>query len=108
MSHKIFNNDLVTIRKSKVTLTLNKPAYTGMYILGLSKVLMYEFHCDYIKNKYGNNSRLSFTGTDSLMYEIKTEDIYDDISNDKEMFDLSDYLTKSKYYDNSDKLLLVK
>ena len=45
-----------------------------MYILELSKVLMYEFHYNYIKNKYGNNSRLLFAGTDSLMYKIKTED----------------------------------
>ena len=49
MSHKIFDNDLVAIRKSKVTLTLNKLACTGMCILELSKVLMYEFHFDYIK-----------------------------------------------------------
>ena len=55
-----------------MTLTLNKPAYIGMYILELSKVLMYEFHYDYIKNTYGNNSRLLFTDTDGLMYEIKT------------------------------------
>ena len=39
---------------------------------------MYEFHDDYIKNKYSNNSRLFFTNTDSLMYEIKTEDVYED------------------------------
>ena len=55
MSHKIFDNDLVAIRKNKVTLTLNKPASIGISILELSKVLMYEFHYDYIKNKYGNN-----------------------------------------------------
>ena len=55
MSHKIFVNDLVAIRGNKITLTLNKPAYSGMCILELSKVLMYEFHYDYIKNKYGNN-----------------------------------------------------
>ena len=36
MSHKIFDNDLVAIRKKKVTLTLNKPAYIGMCILELS------------------------------------------------------------------------
>ena len=43
---------------------------------------MYELHYDYIKNKFGNNSRLLFTDADSLMYEIKTEDVYKDFSND--------------------------
>ena len=42
------------------------------------------------------------------MYEIKTEDIYEDFSNDKEMFDFSNYSTKSKYYDNSSKLVVGK
>ena len=51
MSHKIFDNKLVARRKSKVTLKRNKPAYFGMCILELSKVLMYEFHYDYIKKK---------------------------------------------------------
>ena len=61
MSHKIFDNDLVTIRKNKLTLKFNKLAYAGMCILYLNKVLMYEFHYQHIKNKYGNNSRLLFT-----------------------------------------------
>ena len=52
MSHKIFDNDFVATRKNKVSLTLNKPAYIGMCILELSKVLMYESHYDYNKNKY--------------------------------------------------------
>ena len=108
MSHKIFENDLVAIRKNKVTLTLNKPAYNGMCILELSKVLMYEFHYDYIKNKYGTRSRLLFTDTDSLMYEIKTEDIYEDLSSNKKMFDFSNYSTKSKYHDDSSKLVIGK
>ena len=58
-----------------------------MCILELSKVLMYEFHYDYIKNKYDNKSKLLFTDTDSSMYEIKTEDACEYFSNDKEMFD---------------------
>ena len=41
MSHKTFDNDLVAIHKSKVALTLNKPAYIGMCILDLSQILMY-------------------------------------------------------------------
>ena len=56
--------------------------------------LMYEFHYEYIRNKYGNNSRLLFTDTDSLMYEIKTKDTYKDYSKDKEMLDSGNYSTK--------------
>ena len=66
---------------------------------------MYEFYYDYITNKYGNNSRLLSIDTDILMYEIKTEDAYKDCNNVKEMFDFSDYSTKSKY-DNSYKLVV--
>ena len=69
---------------------------------------MYEFHYDYIKNKYRNNSRLLFTDTDSLMYEIKTEDVYKGFSNNKELFDFSNYSSKSKYHDNSNKLVVGK
>ena len=54
MSHKIFHNNFVAIRKGKTALKFNKSANFGMYILELSKVLVYEFHYDYIKNKYGN------------------------------------------------------
>ena len=108
MSHKIIDNDFVATHKNKVTLTLNKPAYIGMCNLELSKVLLYEFHYAYIKNKCGNNRRLLFTDTDSLMYEIKIEDVYKDFSNDKEMFGFSNYSNKSKYYNNSNKLVVVK
>ena len=65
MSHKIFDNNLVAILKSKLALKLNKPEYIGMCIVELSKVLMYEFHYDYIKDKSDNNSKLLFTEIDS-------------------------------------------
>ena len=71
---------------------------------------MYKFHYDYInyENKYGNNSRLLSIDTHSSIYEIKTEDFHANFSNDKEMIDFSDYSTKSKYYDNSNKLVVGK
>ena len=72
MKTKLFDNDLDMTHKSKVKLRLKKPAYVGMSILELSKVLICEFHYGYINNKCGNNSRLLFTDTDSLMVEIKT------------------------------------
>ena len=48
-------------KKSKVIFTSDQQAYIGTYMLDLSKVLMDKFRYDYIRNKYGNNSRLLFT-----------------------------------------------
>ena len=74
-----FDNNLVAIQKRKVALKLNKPAYIGTCILDLSKVVMYKFHYDYIKNKDDNKSKLLFSDTDSLMDKIKAEDVYEDV-----------------------------
>ena len=58
--------------------------------------------------KYGSNSRLLFTDTDDLMCEIKTKDSYEDFSKDKEMFNFNNYSAKSKFYDDSNKLVVGK
>ena len=61
-----------------------------MSILDISKTLMYNFHYNYIKPKYGDNAKLLFTDTDSLCYEITTKDFLKDISEDvHERFDTS-------------------
>ena len=78
----ILSEDLVAIHMKKTKLVFNKPVYLGMCILDLSKTLMYHFHYTYIKPKYGDKAKLLFTDTDSLMYEIETEDFYKDISKD--------------------------
>ena len=93
MSHKIFDNNLVAIRKSKLALKVNKLAYI-QYIRMHYVELRNEFLYDYIKNKYDNKSKLLFTEIDIIMYEIKTEDVYKDFSSDKEMYDFTNYLTK--------------
>ena len=91
-SRKIFSENLVSVHMKKTSLTMNKPVYLGMCILDLSKTIMYDFHYNYIKPKYGDKAKLLFTDTDSLMYEIETEDFYKDISGDvKDRFDTSHY-----------------
>ena len=88
----IFDENLVAIHMKKINLTFNKPVYLGMCILDLSKTLMYDFHYNYIKKKYGSKAKLLFTDTDSLCYVIETEDFYKDISGDVEAkFDTSNY-----------------
>ena len=108
VSSKIFNKNLVAVHKIKETLTLNRPAYVRMCILDLSKTLMYDFHYNYIKNKYGDRAKLLFTDTDSLTYEIEAEDVYQDFWYDKDKFDNSDYPENFPYHDKTNKKVTGK
>ena len=88
----IFSENLVAIHMKKTRIKFNKPVYLGMCILDLSKTLMYDFHYHYIKNKYAESAKLLFTDTDSLAYEIETQDFYKDINTDVEqIFDTSNF-----------------
>src|SRR5688572_17495544 len=91
-SRTIFDENLIAIHMKRTKLYYNKPIYLGMCILDLSKTLVYDFHYNYIKKKYEDRAKLLFTDTDSLAYEIKTEDFYADIAPDiRSRFDTSDY-----------------
>ena len=76
----------------KIKVVMNKPVYLGQVILDLSKIVMYEFHYDYMRPKYNGNLKLCYMDTDSLVYHIKTEDFYEDIAKDvNARFDKSGY-----------------
>ena len=89
----IFDRNLIAVHMKKTEVFFNKPVYVGQAILDLSKTLMFDFHYNYIQKKYTHkHAKLLFTDTDSLMYEITTDDFYKDISKDvKTKFDTSDY-----------------
>ena len=89
-------------------LRLDKPSYVGMCILDLSKTHMYGFHYNYIKSKYGDRAKLLFTDTDSLCYVIETDDVYEDLFRDRELFDNSDYKKYSKFYFYENKKVIGK
>ena len=88
----LFGENLMGCEMGKIKVVMNKPVYLGQAILDLSKIIMYEFHYDYMKPKYGDNLQLCYMDTDLLVYGIKTEDFYADIADDvEERFDTSGY-----------------
>ena len=92
-SGTLLGPDLMGCEMGKVRVVMNKPVYLGQAILDLSKTIMYEFHYDYMIPKYGDRLKLCYTDADSLIYSIKTEEFYSDISPDVESrFDTSGYL----------------
>ena len=108
VSCKIFHENLVAVHMKKKILKLDKPSYVGMCILELSKVLIYDFHYNFIKAKYGERAILLFTDTDSLCYIILTDDVYEDFYLSKDMFDNSDYSKSSKFYFDKNKKVIGK
>ena len=91
-SHKKFCDHLMAIEMKKTRVTMTKPLHLGMSILDISKTLMYELWYDYINPKYGGRAELCYTDTDSFIINIKTEDFFEDISNDVEKrFDTSNH-----------------
>ena len=80
----------------KIKVVMNKPVYLGQAILDLSKLIMYEFHYDYMLPKYkGRDLKLCYIDTDSFVYSIDIEDFYKDIANDVETrFDTSGYCNR--------------
>lgn len=108
VNNEIFIKILVAVNKIKETLTLDMPAYVGMCILDLSETLMYDFHYNYIKKKYGSKAKQLFADKDSLTYEITAKEVYKDFQADKEKFDNSDYPQDSPYFDKARKNVFGK
>ena len=88
----IFRDNLIAVERRKTAIKFDKPMYSGFSILDISKVLMYDFHYNYIKVKYpGEDSQLCFSDTDSFLYRLKTNNIHRDMLENLDYFDFSDY-----------------
>jgi len=107
-SFALFSNDMAGIHMHKKRLVLDKPAYTGMSILEISKTLMYEFYYDYLKARYGPRCDLIYTDTDSLLLHIQTDDVYEDMKEHKYLYDTSNYPKDHPLYDATNKKVLGK
>ena len=105
---RIFTPEIAGVNLKKTTLYLNRPMYAGFTILELSKVLMFDFYYNHIEVEYGSLSKLLFSDTDSLCLEVKTEDIYQDMASDAQLFDFSEYATDHFLYNTENKKFIGK
>lgn len=99
----IYNENLVGVHLLKNEIVQNKPIYIGFTVLELAKIHMYSFHYDVIVAKYGHNAALAYMDTDSLVYLLKTNDIYDDLNNISQYFDFSNYPSSHKCFSEVNK-----
>ena len=86
----VFTENLLAMEMKKTQILMNNSFYLGLSILDLTKNVMYEFWYDYIKPKYGENTKLRYMDTDSFIVHVKTDDIYKYIPKDvRKRFDTS-------------------
>ena len=106
ITHKIFDKNYAAIHEIKPVLILNKSIYVGFTVLDLSKWKMYDFHYNFIKKNF--DAELLFTDTDSLTYEIKSKDVYEEFFKHKHLSDFSNYLRDLRFFDPTIKKAIGK
>ena len=106
--HSIFGESLAGIQMHKDHILMNRPVYTGMCVLELPKTLMYNFYYNHLEPKYGSNCQLLYTDTDSLLLDIKSEDVYKDMGENLDYYDTSDFPKDHPLYSQINKKVLGK
>ncbi|XP_077260494.1 uncharacterized protein LOC143896465 [Temnothorax americanus] len=96
-SRSVFSENLIAVELRKLEVKFDKPIYVGMCILDISKVCLYEFHHEYMSPLYRDKCRIMYTDTDSLIYHIECEDVYENVKRDIARFDTSDYAIDNAY-----------
>ena len=104
---EVFTGQLAAVELTKVRCLINKPTYVGFAVLELSKLCMYQFHYDRMRAWYPE-AELLFTDTDSLVYQIPTEDLYADLASRADEFDFSNYPSSHALFSNANKMVMGK
>ncbi|PKK64489.1 hypothetical protein RhiirC2_716242 [Rhizophagus irregularis] len=94
-------NTFIGAHMEKASITLSKPIIVGTSVLGLSKLHIYEFWYRYIKEKYGDKARLRYMDTDFYIFETETEDIYKDMAERPDLFNLNGDQAVGKFKDKT-------
>ena len=106
-AHQI-SDKLCLVESKPIKTVFNKPIFLGAVILETSKLHMYQFWYEHLKNKYNNKVELIYTDTDSYIIYVETDYIYKDMLNDKNLYDFSEYPENHPNYDVTNNKVLMK
>lgn len=101
------SDNLVSVEMNRVRIKFDKPIYIGQAILDLSKTLLYSYHYEMVE-QYKHNLTKCYCDTDSVVYHIKTDDIYEDMKHNLELYDTSDYPKDHMLYSDKNKKVVGK
>ncbi|XP_036142333.1 uncharacterized protein LOC105836820 [Monomorium pharaonis] len=96
-SRSIFSENLIAVELRNLEVKFCKPIYVGMCILDISKTCLYAYHYEYMLPLYNDKCRVMYTDTDSLIYHIECENVYENMRRDIHRFDTSDYGVNNAY-----------
>ena len=99
----MFGKDYAAIHEIKPVLILSKAIYVGFTVLDLTKWKIYDFHYSFIKKNF---DELLFTETDSLPYEIKSENVCEEFFKKKDLFGFSNYSKDSKFLNEANEKVI--
>ena len=103
---KIFRENMAAMCSKPKIITWNTPTIAGATVLDLSKYYRYHFHYQIMRQNFQN------TDTDSLIYRIESNDLYQDLANQsaevKNEFDFSSYPEDHALHDNNNKSEVLK
>ena len=103
LNFQIIHDSLVSVNFTQSSVFWTKPTPVGAAILDLSKIVLYKFHYNEMKPKFGDSLKVVYKDTDSLLYRIETDDLYSDMESFKHFLDLSDYPQNHKLFDSTNR-----
>ena len=100
---------MVSVTSKQVNIKWDKPTIVGAAILDLAKFYMFQFHYNIIKKSF--DGTLLYSDTDSVLYEIRSKDLYNEIEKNHELrnhFDFSNLPATHPFYTNENLRVTLK
>lgn len=88
---QMFNENLTAVEMLRSKIVFSKPTYIGFTVLESSKLHIQKFHYNIMQPYFKKNLQLNYTDTDSLIYTIKKQNVYDFMKKYPKYFDTSNY-----------------